>query len=143
LTNALRLSLSDRVEEIPPALDRVADFLDLMGASADVIFQFRLALEELLTNASTHGRNAPGLPDPEITVDLDIRDEEAVCEVADNGVAFDPLSAPEPDIDADLDERQIGGIGIHLVRQSMRELTYTRASGRNLVRIVSPLRPDG
>jgi serine/threonine-protein kinase RsbW len=56
--------------------------------------------------------------------------------IEDDGVAFDPLARAAPDVTADLDEREIGGLGIHLVRTLMDGMTYERRGERNVLVIV-------
>jgi len=54
-------------------------------------------------------------------------------QVADDGVAFNPLLAPEPDLDLAIDQRPVGGLGIHLMRTMMDDLEYKRVNGQNLL----------
>lgn len=61
------------------------------------------------------------------------------AEVVDDAPAFDPLAREEPDIDAELDEREVGGLGIHLLRRMMDEVTYARVDGHNRLRFAKRL----
>jgi serine/threonine-protein kinase RsbW len=58
---------------------------------------------------------------------------EIRVEVEDDATPFNPLEVPAPDLDRPLDERLVGGLGIHLVRQVMDGLDYQRLDGKNLV----------
>jgi len=104
-------------------------FLEAHAVPSGIGANVRLALEELLTNTITYG----SLPDIEvtITVDLAIADRTITIDVIDDGRAFDPLSRPSADLDGDLDDRPVGGLGIHLVREVMDECRYAREEGRN------------
>lgn len=125
---------------VEPALDQSIAFLEAHGGNDKSAFRVRLALDELLANIVMHGQ--PG-PDPvEVRVRLWIEPPRVVCEVSDTGPAFDPLSAPEPDVDATLEDRPIGGLGLHLVRSMIPELSYRRANNRNIVRLSLPLASD-
>ena len=77
------------------------------------------------------GRAAPHL----ITVRLDIAAETFAAEVTDNGHPFDPTAAPDPDLSLPLEQRDPGGLGIHLMRQMMDRLHYQRRDGRNILRL--------
>lgn len=134
----LSFAITGQVSEIPPAVDRVAAFLEGKGASEGAVFAFRLALEELMTNAATHGRIEGAAP-PTLRVACTVAGDEAVCELTDDGRAFDPLSAPPPDIDAPLETREAGGLGVHLVREVIRDLSYRREGGLNVLRLARPL----
>ncbi len=56
--------------------------------------------------------------------------------IEDDGIAFDPLIAPPPDLDSDIEDRPIGGLGVYLVKEMMDEVEYARADGRNRVTLV-------
>ncbi len=63
--------------------------------------------------------------------------------IADDGVPFNPLGAEAPDIDASLEEREIGGLGIHLVRSLMDDVSYQRRIGKNVMTLVKHLEQKG
>ena len=70
----------------------------------------------------------------------DVKDGVLTMVIKDHGVAFDPTQHAEVDIDADLDDRQIGGLGIHLVRTIMDTMSYERtANGYNVVTLTKRL----
>lgn len=92
-----------------------------------------LALEEHLTNVLGYGFD-PGVT-KHASVELDVIDNCLHVEVADTGKPFNPLDAPPVDTSLPLDEKPIGGLGVHLMRQFMDELSYTRADGRNILRM--------
>src|SRR5215472_16814774 len=76
---------------------------------------FELALEEVFTNIVRHGTQ-PGKV-PSVEVSLVVATDGLTMTIEDDGPRFEPLSLPEPDITADLDERPVGGLGVFLVRQ--------------------------
>jgi serine/threonine-protein kinase RsbW len=78
-------------------------------------FELNLVLEELFTNSIRHGGCA-GMVNA-VRVRLQLHDDGVHIEYSDRGEAFDPLVAPPPDLGASLEERQTGGLGIHLVRR--------------------------
>jgi serine/threonine-protein kinase RsbW len=63
----------------------------------------------------------------------------AVIDINDDAKAFDPLSAPKPDIHAPLEERAIGGLGVYIVKALMDRVSYDYADGRNHVRLEKAL----
>ena len=87
-------------------------------------------LEELIINVMTHGSHE-GLAEIEVTV---ASSEDLVSiRLSDNGVAFDPLTdAPEPEVTGSVEDRHVGGLGVHLVRTMMDNVSYRRERGRNL-----------
>ena len=90
-----------------------------------------LCLEEHLTNVIQYGLDDGG--QHEIGVRFALEQNVFVVEVKDNGRAFDPLQRPEVNTAVPLEEKPVGGLGIHLMRRFMDELAYRRESGRNVL----------
>ncbi len=63
-------------------------------------------------------------------------------EIIDNGIPFNPLAQPEPDLTLPLEERKTGGLGIHFIRTVMTRLDYHRSDGRNHLKMVLQLSAD-
>ncbi len=95
-----------------------------------------LALEELFTNAVRHG-GCEGLKGA-VRVRLERDGDEIRVEFSDRGREFDPLAATPPDVAAPLRDRPVGGLGLHLVRQTMGQLEYWRSGEWNHVRMRRP-----
>ena len=117
-------------------LDRISAVVEDVGEQDnwphDLIFKVNLVLDELSVNIVSYGGDAS-----EIEVSLDTDAEEVRVEICDDGAPFDPLTeAPEPDLDAPLEDRPVGGLGIHLVREMMDELHYSRQGGKNRLAMV-------
>jgi serine/threonine-protein kinase RsbW len=74
-----------------------------------------------------------------VWIDLEPAEGRLELGVSDDGPAFDPLAMATPDIDAPLEERPIGGLGIYLVREMMAGVSYERRDGRNVLRMWKPL----
>ena len=64
---------------------------------------------------------------------LSVGDGVVMAEISDDGRAFDPLQVPPPDLDADLELRPIGGLGVHFMKTLMDEVAYRREGGRNIL----------
>ncbi len=100
-------------------------------------FKVNLVLEEVGLNILTHGAAGSNRL-PEIEIVLTSEDDSLTIEVSDDGYPFNPLhEATQPDVDALLDERPIGGLGIHLVRTLMDDLSYQRKDGKNRLTMVT------
>ena len=135
----------DRAEEVPTLLAEVEGFLDAAGCPAGARMQIELVLEEVLVNVV---RNAwpEGTPRGVFEVSAAVRMEAGVPEVVlvveDDGVAFDPTAAAEADTDAALEDREIGGLGIHFMRQFTDAQHYARVDGRNRLTLRKRCAPD-
>ncbi len=131
----LTLRIPNRVEELPAVSEAVETLGQEEGWTPDVSYAVVLALEEVATNVVRHGGGEEGTS--EIEIEVVSTDTEARVEVRDSGKPFDPFhDAPEPDTDAALEDREIGGLGVHFVRVLMDEASYRREGGRNHVTMV-------
>ena len=81
--------------------------------------------------------------DLDIEVKMESTGKRLTVTIADDGVPFNPLSAGAPDIDAPLEEREIGGLGIHLVRNLMDDVSYHRRIDRNVMTLVKDIEQEG
>lgn len=99
------------------------------GINDKTVFELTLACEELLTNIIRYGYSDQA----ERWIELSIRvfESSVVIDLTDDGIGFNPLAQPEAVLGAELDERPVGGLGIHFVRRVMDELQYERTNGRN------------
>ncbi|MDE2809586.1 MAG: ATP-binding protein, partial [Gemmatimonadota bacterium] len=103
--------------------------------SPDVTFQIGLAVEELGVNIVNYGHNDD--QDHEIKIVISSEDEAITIKIEDDGHAFNPLvDAPEPDLNAEVEDRTVGGLGIYLVRTMMDEVHYQRQEDKNCLTLV-------
>ena len=98
-----------------------------------------LALEEHLTNVMNY--TYEDARTHEILVRLDVNSTFFVIEVADDGKPFNPLEIPPTDTTLPLDQRPIGGLGVHLIRGFMDEVQYERRANQNVLRMTKRLNP--
>ncbi len=101
------------------------------GLSKARVEGLRMAIDEYATNIITYGYRDAGL-DGDIYASATINDEDLVISLIDSAVAYDPTNRKDPtNLDEPLEERDIGGLGIMLVRQSVDEWIYERVENRN------------
>ncbi len=122
---------------LTPLTDAIEAFCAAAGIDAGHVSALALAVEELLVNLVHYGRD--GLPGPgEVCVHLSRRDDALVLVFEDDGNPFDPTATPDPNVDASLEEREIGGLGLYIIRALM-EMSYVRVGPRNRVTLVKRL----
>ncbi len=125
--------LSLKIEASPDALDRINDELESLSRQeewpSDLFFTTNLVVEELGLNVINHAyRGQSG----EFEIIITSEEQAITVEIIDNGPPFNMLQdAPLPDVEAEIEERPIGGLGIHLVKTMMDELYYKRDQERN------------
>ena len=100
------------------------DFFEENGIALPMRFQVNLALDELITNIISYGYTDAFVH--EIIIKLNFNYNTLVITLSDDGVPFNPLDISEPTINKSVEEREIGGLGIHFVRKTMDSLTYRR-----------------
>ena len=114
----------EQLELIPTAVE---EFAERDNWPPDLVFKLNLVLEELGVNIVNYS-GATG----DIEISLASDEERVTVEISDDGRPFNPLLDQEtPDISAPLGNRPIGGLGIHLVRSMMDEMSYSREDGKN------------
>ncbi len=127
-----------RMDDLPALLAFVARECDRAGVGDSDAFDIRLAAEEAFTNIIRHGY-PPSEPGP-VRCALDAGDDRITVTFTDQAPHFDPLEAPTPDLDAALEERTEGGLGVHLIRQLMDEVEHRESPGRgNVLTLVKHL----
>ncbi len=129
----LEIKLNNKVSELERFNQTLTEFGQHHGLAPRLVHDLNLALEEILTNIISYGY--PDNREHEIKVRLSVQPGEVKAEVEDDGQPFNPLEASEPDTAQSLQERTIGGLGIHLVRKLMDNLEYKRQGDRNLLTI--------
>ena len=130
----LRLTVETKLDEMERLASAVEDFGRDDDWPADLTFQVNLALEELWLNVVNHGHTG-GFH--EVEIELTSEAEAVTIEITDDGRPFDPLQdAPNPSVNAPVDDRPIGGLGVYLVRTMMDEMEYKREEGKNRLTLV-------
>lgn len=116
------------------ALNEVLSFteeqLEQAGCPAKSVMQITVAIEEMFVNVAHYA-----YPGREGTVRFFIEPgkNSITFRMADSGVPFDPLAKPDPDITLSAEERQIGGLGIYMMKKTMDEVSYAYENGENIL----------
>ena len=137
MSTELRLKVETRHDELDRVSAAIEDFALEADWPLDLVFKVNLALEEIVINVMNYGHE-DGLH--EIDIILTSEENALTIEIVDDGRPFDPLhDAPIPDVNAELEDRNIGGLGIHFVRKMMDDVRYRREEGKNHLTLVTSL----
>jgi serine/threonine-protein kinase RsbW len=123
-----------RLDSLYPLIDMVASFARRQGALETRILEIELVTEELLVNIINHA-----YPDQPGDVEIVCRLDEAgrlLVEFADEGIPFNMLAMKDPDIEAGIEQRKIGGLGVFFVKQLVQEIRYRREGGKNILTLM-------
>jgi serine/threonine-protein kinase RsbW len=116
-------------------IERVVELAERFGEEhqlpPEVVMSIHLVLDEVVANIISHGYDDTAEHQIHVTLALD--ESVLAIRVEDDGRPFDPLAAPPPDLDLPLEERPVGGLGIHIVRSVMDAVEYQRDGGRNIL----------
>ena len=118
----------DELLKISSFLDELADMWDL---PFQLVLSLNLVLEEAFTNIVNYAYPDSGDHFIEITFERDVN--EVVITLADDGIPYDPTLREDPDVTLPPEEREIGGLGIYLIKKMMDKVSYLRVSNRNLL----------
>jgi anti-sigma regulatory factor (Ser/Thr protein kinase) len=125
--------------EIAEVSAAFAEFADAHALPDSVRRSIQVALDELLSNTIVHG--FAGREGGKVTVEAVLRTDRVCVTLTDDGRPFDPLGMDAPNTALSTQARRIGGLGIHLVRRIMDEVTYHRRADRNVMVLTKRLTP--
>lgn len=131
MDDLLTLKVANDLAAIPQLAADLEAFCTARAVPSRTVHRFTLALEEVLTNVIAYAFPTQGRH--EIDVRIAWRDGTLRATVSDDGVAFNPLTRPAPDLQAPIEQRQIGGLGIHLLRTLSETADYRRDGDRNVL----------
>jgi anti-sigma regulatory factor (Ser/Thr protein kinase) len=123
--------LKNRMSELDTLCNKLNEFGNAIGMSKKCLFQINLALDELFSNIVSYGFT--NSDEKKISFDIFQNDSVLTIRVEDDGVPFDPFNTEKTDVKCSLDEREIGGLGLLLIRKMMDEVNYTRKANKNIV----------
>lgn len=127
------------VENVPVITDMAAEALESVDCPMKTMVQLQIVLDEIISNIARYAYK--GTETGDLTVILEVEGEPPVASVTfiDEGRPYDPLAKEDPDITLSADEREIGGLGIFMVKKTMDSMTYERRDNRNVLTVTKKL----
>lgn len=141
MMDELRVSLAPRLSSVRSLAQMVEGFGDANELPEQKIYMINLALDELITNTVSYGLR--GVDQPQIEITVQLNDSVLVLNVVDNGHRFDPTQDTGPDVSSDIDERPVGGLGLHLIKSFADRMRYEYVDGKNRLTLEHDLAPAG
>lgn len=127
------LVMGNDIQELNKLEPFLNDFFAQEDLNPSLLPQLNLALEEAATNVIMYAYPEGEKGTADLT--LDIKDGHIIATLSDAGVPFDPLQLPDANLDVSLEERKIGGLGIHLIKEIMSEIEYEYKEGKNMLKM--------
>ena len=125
------LVLPNDVNEVPQLASFIEGVCEELGVDMVTTMQLNLALEEAVVNVMTYAYPAGTKGYADIRVEAD--DKRMTIVISDTGIPFDPTAKADVDTTLSVEQRGIGGLGIHLVKTIMDDVSYQRVDGQNVL----------
>ncbi len=127
----IQFVIENRVEEIPVLAEKIDELAEKWGLAQSLAININLVVEEAISNIIFYAFTDKARH--KITISISIENNKLGIKITDDGIPFNPLSAKKPDISIPAEERQVGGLGIFLIKQLMDEVSYKREKKQNLL----------
>ena len=128
------LTLKAELDRIGEVVAFIEEQLEAVDCPMKTQMQIDMAVDELFSNIA-HYAYGDGTGDATVTFDFDPETCMASVTFEDSGVPYDPLKKTDPDVSLSAEERQVGGLGIFLVKKTMDAMEYERRDDRNVLTI--------
>lgn len=128
------LTINATVENIETVTAFVDEQLEEMGCPMKAQMQIDIAIDELFSNIAHYAYN-PEVGPATVRVEVTQDPMAVVVTFIDKGKQYDPLAKEDPDVTLSAEERDIGGLGIYIVKKSMDDISYEYRDGQNILRI--------
>jgi len=129
MSQRYQITRAAELEQLSVFRDFISDCCGRHQVPNETVFDLKLAVDEACTNVITHGYKDmdPG----SIILSFRIEPDRILVQITDFGHIFEPASAPKPDVDAALDDRELGGMGLFLIYQTMDNIDYQSSEEGN------------
>lgn len=128
------LTINATVENIEKVTAFVDEQLEALSCPMKAQMQIDVAIDELFSNIAHYAYN-PEVGPATVRVEVTQDPLAVVVTFIDNGKQYDPLAKEDPDVTLSAEERDIGGLGIYIVKKSMDDISYEYKDGQNILRI--------
>ena len=127
------LSIKNRLEDIQIVIENFDEFAQLTKLEQAFVLKMSIVLDELIANVIRYAFEDDH--DHLIYLEFVVTDNSFFLTIEDDGVQFDPFNQTTPDTNKGLEEREIGGLGIHIVKSLMDSYSYERIENNNVVKL--------
>lgn len=131
------LNITNKMSEIGRVIKAFESYSEKSGIPVPIVMKFNLVFDDLLNNIVSYAYPAGG--EHEIKIHAEKSGDSVLLIVEDDGIPFNPFARSEADTSQSLEDREIGGLGIHLIRNIMDEASYERRNDHNIVNLIKKL----
>ena len=129
------ITVEARNENVSLVTEFVEEQLESMDCPMKIQMKMGIAIDELFSNIALYAYPSG---DGDVTVRVEKQEEPAAVRITfiDRGVPYDPLKKEDPDVTLSAEEREIGGLGIYLVKKTMDDISYEYKDGQNILSVL-------
>ncbi len=138
--NMISFKLSNHLSELDTLREKLEQFGTRLGIPEKTIFEVNLIIDELFSNIVSCGFRDNGIH--WVTINISHQEDALHIRVEDDGVPFNPKATQKPDLECPMEERRIGGLGIHLVTELSDKISYYREGDRNILVLEKKIAED-
>ena len=129
-----KITVEATLENLQTVVDFATERLEARDCSMKTVMQMELVIEEIFVNIASYAYN-PEIGPATFCIEFEENPDAVLMTFIDGGKPYNPLEQEEPDTTLALEERDIGGLGIFLVKKNVDEISYEYADGKNILRM--------
>ena len=129
-----KITVEATVENLQQVIDFATEKLEERDCPMKAAMQLELVIEEIFVNIASYAYH-PDKGSATFCVDFEEDPEAVILTFVDSGKPYNPLEKPDPDVSLDINEREIGGLGIFLVKKNVDDISYERTNEKNILRM--------
>jgi serine/threonine-protein kinase RsbW len=129
MSQRYQITRAAELEQLPVFREFISECCQKHQVPDETVFDLKLAVDEACTNVITHGYK--GMDPGSIILSFRIEPDRILVQITDFGHVFEPVEAPKPDVEAALEDRELGGLGLYLIYQTMDNIDYQSSEDGN------------
>lgn len=136
--DSIKFNIINDLKELGTLAEKIEFAAEEWKLNSNTSYKINLCLDELVTNTISYGFNDN--KEHEIIIELNLNnDNEIQIIIIDDGIEFNPLKAEAPDLDSELEDKKLGGLGIYFVKKFMDKVDYFREGNKNILKLIKKL----
>ncbi len=132
-----RIVIKNHLPEIAVVNEKFEAFAEEFGVPRPIAMKFDIVFDDILNNVISYAYRDDG--DHDIEIRMELAGNRLIVTISDDGVPFNPISVATPRTDLAFEDRDVGGMGIHLARNLVDEVSYQRRIDKNVLTLMSHL----
>jgi serine/threonine-protein kinase RsbW len=131
MSQRFQITLAAEVESLQAFRKFITDCCAKYDLPGDTVLELKLAVDEACTNIIEHGYK--GMDPGSIILAFRIQPDRILVQITDFGQVFEPVAGPKPDVEAALEDRELGGLGLYLIYETMDNIDYSSSEDGNML----------